>query len=68
MNKKTLARLFMLTFVALSCAVLISYKQAKASADQECTNGEKCEQKKAQTDFILLESITKHLLSITGNE
>jgi hypothetical protein len=67
MKRKALIRLFILMLVAASCVVLISYKQAKSTCNQECTNGEKCDQKKAQTDFILLESLSKHLLSATEN-
>jgi len=67
MNRKTLSRFFILMLVAASCVVFISYKQAKPAANKECTDGEKCDQKKAQTDLILLESLTKHLLSATDN-
>jgi len=52
---------------AFACLAFISYSHKKATASQECTNGEKCEQNKTQTDFILLESISKHLLSATEN-
>jgi hypothetical protein len=67
MKRKTFTRLLILMLVATSCLIFISYKQAKSSANQECTNGEKCDQKKAQTDLILLESISKHLLSAIDN-
>ncbi len=52
---------------ATACLAFISYSHKKAAASQECTTPEKCEPNKAQTDFILLESITKHLLSATEN-
>jgi hypothetical protein len=67
MNRKIFTRLFLLILSAFSCVILVSYKQAKATANQECTSGEKCEQIKAQTDLILLESISKHLLSASDN-
>jgi hypothetical protein len=67
MNKKIFTRLLLLILIASSCVILVSYKQAKATANQECTGGEKCEQKKGQTDLILLESISKHLLSAADN-
>jgi len=67
MNRKTLPRIFILMLVAASCVIFISYKQAKPSTTKECTDGEKCDQKKTQTDLILLESLTKHLLSATDN-
>jgi len=67
MRTKVIKRLFIIFLTTLVCAVLISYKQAKSSSSQECTGNEKCEQTKAQTDLILLESLSKHLLSATDN-
>jgi hypothetical protein len=67
MNRKTLQRIFILMLVAASFVVFISYKQAKPSIVKECAEGEKCDQKKTQADLILLESLTKHLLSSTDN-
>jgi hypothetical protein len=67
MNRKILIKLCALILIVLTCVVIVSYKQTKATDNQECTSGEKCDQKKAQTDLILLESISKHLLSTTDN-
>jgi len=61
MYKKNLTRLFVLLLVALSAFLFISHKQAKSYTDQDCTNGGKCGQK-PQSDFILLEPISRHLL------
>jgi hypothetical protein len=45
--------------------ILFSYNRSKASTDED-SNGEagKCPQKKAQTEYILWESLTHNLLSI----
>ena len=67
MSRKALIRLFTFMFAALACLAVFSYTHATSSSSQECTGGEKCEQKKAQTDLILLESLAKHLLSATDN-
>jgi hypothetical protein len=66
MKSKLLIRFFALLLAAFAGLAFISYAHKKPSANQECT-GDKCEQKKAQTDFILLESLAKHLLSATDN-
>lgn len=67
MKKKAIIGSFIFMLIASGCVLIISYKQAKTTANQECTSGEKCEQKKAQTDLILLESISKRLLSAADN-
>jgi hypothetical protein len=67
MKKKAIIGYFISMLIACGCMLLFSYKQSKAAANQECTSGEKCEQQKTQADLILLESISKHLLSATDN-
>jgi hypothetical protein len=52
---------------AASGFAFISYAHTKSSSSNQECNGEKCEQKKAQTDLILLESLSKYLLSAAGN-
>jgi hypothetical protein len=46
--------------------LLVSY--ARARSDDPATNecGNKCEGKKAQTEYILWESITRNLLMVKG--
>jgi len=66
MNKKYIIRFFALLLVASAGLAFISYEHKKPSASQECCS-EKCQQNKAQTDFILLESLSRHLLSATDN-
>jgi hypothetical protein len=67
MSNKTIKRLFLVVLLLLVCGILISYRQANSTSNSECSGSEKCEQKKAQTDLILLESLTKRLLSATEN-
>jgi len=67
MKSKFFIRFFILMLAASACLAFISYSHKKAVASQECTTKEKCEQSRPQTDFILLESISKHLLSATEN-
>ncbi|MBS1948335.1 MAG: hypothetical protein JST47_11260 [Bacteroidetes bacterium] len=61
-------KLFILFFILAASAGLafISYTHKKTARSQEC-GSEKCEQKKAQTDFIILESLSKYLLPATEN-
>ncbi len=67
MSRNTIKKFTLITLGILLCVVLISYKKARSFTSQDATDSEKCEQKRTQTDFILLESITKHLLSSTDN-
>ncbi|HVM86612.1 MAG TPA: hypothetical protein VMT76_00390 [Puia sp.] len=66
MKNKFLIRFFGLSLAAGVGLAFISYHHKASASSQECTT-EKCEQKKAQTDFIILESLSKHLLSSTEN-
>ncbi len=66
MKKKFAIRFFAVLLAASAGLAFISYTHKQPAVAQECS-GEKCEQKKAQTDFILLESLAKHLLSLTDN-
>ncbi|MBS1666849.1 MAG: hypothetical protein JST58_05670 [Bacteroidetes bacterium] len=61
MHKNSVIRLFVLLIVASFAVLLVSHKQAKSNAEQDCINSGKCE-KKAQSDFIFLEPISRHLL------
>jgi hypothetical protein len=63
MKLRTYIRLFLLALVTATSLALISYKHTKTTAadNKECTDGEKCCQKKVQTEFILWESISRNL-------
>jgi flagellar basal body-associated protein FliL len=65
MTKMMYIRLLVLILVASMSLLLFSYSRSQASSNDE-TNGEdgKCTGKKAQTEFILWESITHNLLSL----
>lgn len=66
MRSKTYIRLFFVILVTAASFVLFSYARTKTSAAEperssEC-GGKSCEQK-AQSEFILWESLTRNLLS-----
>jgi hypothetical protein len=65
MQRKMYIRLLILILVASMSFLLFSYSRSGASTDED-SNGEggKCPQKKAQTEYILWESLTRNLLSI----
>jgi len=65
MNKKTYIRLFLVLLTASVSLMLISYahKDASGSNENADCNDSKCEPKKAQTEFIIWESISRNLLS-----
>jgi hypothetical protein len=65
MRRKMYIRLFILVLVASMSLILFSYSRSRVSSDEE-SNGEsgKCSQKKAQTEYILWESLTHNLLSL----
>ena len=68
MRNGKLGKLFPLAILVLGFLAVVSYKQVKESYNQDCINDEKCCQKKVQTDFILLETISKHLISMINNK
>jgi hypothetical protein len=61
-------RLLLAFLVASTCFVLFSYSRLRDSdnpGNEEGGKGEqKCEEKKAQSEFILWESLSRNLLSI----
>jgi hypothetical protein len=64
MMRKTYIRLFFLILI-VSISFLLFASSRRAAAD--CTTGDdsgKCDQKKAQTEFILWESLSRNLLSV----
>ena len=69
MRSKTYIRLFFLVVVTAASLILFSYSQKKASTgsepSSECSGSKPCE-KKAQSEFILWESISRNLLSARG--
>jgi hypothetical protein len=67
MRNGKLRKLFPLTILALGFLAVGSYKQVKQANSQDCINDEKCCQKKVQSDFILLETISKHLFSMISS-
>lgn len=69
MNRKLYIRLSILTLAISLSLMLFSYARARSSRhDDPTTNecGNKCDGKKAQTEYILWESITRNLLLIKG--
>jgi hypothetical protein len=65
MQRRMYIRLLILVLAASMSCILFSYSRSQASTDEDA-NGEagKCPQKKAQTEYILWESLTRNLLSI----
>ncbi len=69
MRSKTYLRLFLLILVTAASLILFSYSRKKTETDKtepstEC-GGKSCE-KKAQSEFILFESLSRNLLSARG--
>jgi hypothetical protein len=67
MKRKLYIRLSVLVLAVSLSLVLVSYVRARASriddpSSNEC--GNKCESKKAHTEYILWESLTRNLLII----
>lgn len=65
MKYRTYIRLFLVILVASISLILFSYahsNNADTPKKEDC--GGKCEQKKAQTEFILWESLSRTLLSL----
>jgi cell division protein FtsL len=69
MRSKTYIRLFLLVLVTAASLVLFSYSRKKVSSENErsseCGGNKSCE-KRAQSEFILWESLTRNLLSARG--
>jgi len=68
MRSKTYIRLFFLVLVVAASLILFSYSRKKAEPNSERSSecgGSKCD-KKAQSEFILWESLTRNLLSARG--
>ena len=69
MRTKTYIRLFLLILVTSTSLILFSYSRKKSTEPNverstEC-GGKSCE-KKAQSEFILWESLTRNLLTAKG--
>ena len=68
MRTKTYIRLFFLSLVVAISFLFFSYSRRSISSlddkNSDCGSG-KCEQKKAQTEFIIWESFTRNLLSVS---
>ncbi|MBN9379351.1 MAG: hypothetical protein J0H74_01215 [Chitinophagaceae bacterium] len=66
MRSRTYLRLSLLILVTAASLVLFSYSRKKAEPESErsseCGGNKSCE-KKAQSEFILWESLTRNLLS-----
>jgi len=69
MRSKTYIRLSLLVLVTAASLILFSYSRKKTEPDSErsseCSGSKPCE-KKAQSEFILWESISRNLLSARG--
>lgn len=66
MKAKTYIRVLLFILVASISLALFSYSRKNLSNGQaipDCSG--KCEQKKSQTEFILWESLSRNLLSLT---
>jgi hypothetical protein len=69
MKSKLYIRLSAVVLAISLSLMLVSYVRAhSARQDEPATNecGNKCEGKKAQTEYILWESITRNLLMVKG--
>lgn len=64
MKHKTYIRLFLLILVVCISFILFAYSRHNTTESQSNNECGKCVQKKAQTEFILWESLTRNLLSI----
>ena len=64
MNRSLIIRLFIGILVVAMSFVLFSYGHVKASREED-SNGEggKCSSGKAQTEYIIWESLTRNLLA-----
>ena len=70
MSYRTKFRTSLVILATLGSAVLfVSYRAAskKAAATHECQENSACEQKKAQTNYNLIESISHNLLSTSSD-
>ena len=69
MRSKTYIRLSLLVLVTVTSLILFSYSRKKVNTDTErsteCGGSKSCE-KKAQSEFILWESLPRNLLSARG--
>ncbi|HZE83781.1 MAG TPA: hypothetical protein VE035_05690 [Puia sp.] len=63
MKSRTYIRLFFLILVTITSFLLFSYSRSAPSTCDENSDRGKCPQKKAQTDFIIWESLSRNLLS-----
>jgi hypothetical protein len=65
MQRRTYIRLLILVVAASMSLILFSYSRSRVSTDEDSNNeAGKCPRKKAQTEYILWESLTHNLLSI----
>ena len=68
MQRKMYIRLFIGVLVASLSFALFSYSRIQSSKneDNDCNESGKCPQKKAQTEYILWETLTHNFLSARG--
>ena len=64
MNRKLYIRLFVLALAVSLSLVLVSYVRASRQENPSNECGNKCESKKAHTEYILWESLTRNLLIV----
>ncbi|HWK02385.1 MAG TPA: hypothetical protein VNS58_02055 [Puia sp.] len=63
MRSKTFLRLFFLVLVASVSCLLFSYSHKNSADAEKSDDCGKCSKKKAQTEFILWESLSRNFLS-----
>ena len=63
MRSKTFLRLFFLVLVASVSFLLFSYSHKSPTDTEKSDDCGKCNKKKAQTEFILWESLSRNFLS-----
>jgi len=63
MRSKTFLRLFFLILAASASFFLFSYSHKSSEAGDKTDECGKCTKKKAQTEFILFESLSRNFLS-----
>jgi hypothetical protein len=65
MKAKTYIRVLLFILIASISILLFSYSRKNLSNGQTPDCSGKCEQKRSQTEFILWESLSRNLLSLT---
>lgn len=66
MKRQTYIRSLFLIIVVSVSFILFAYTRIRASHQEDCNNESgKCPQKKTQSEYILWESLTRNLLSIS---